>query len=420
MLGLILRWDYKSNNSGLTKMYPELGDREPVDVGPNLAGRNTAYGYYDESINGLKLGQVTPRFRELIAKATGVDVSDYDGAIVNLYDEDTFIGNHSDLEESATARKYPVVAVNIGGSGNFTAGTTPADSVKLKPGAGYLFGLNGVNRTIPHSTLSNKQDGFLPEITTQLDGRIYPAGSYRITITMRRVMPLTPGMPNAPKLLTTTGTEVNEFTPSTVGGPVVVVTRELRNQLGRLWIVAENNNTEIVTIDGEQFAIIDLSKPKKGYTTFYGGSVEPNVLLKKTGKPIVVPGYEDIKLMVETDKTVIELSTGLSITTKGKSFDAIEKELKQKFEDSEGTEKSVRTLIKEARKLKANNPGVNIVSLTNQRVETANLQENAATLINQQNIDAVNTNPTNVSVTDQIVNQLNQQPEDESQCSVGE
>jgi hypothetical protein len=213
---------------------------------------------------------------------------------------------------------------------------------------------------------------------------------------------------------------VNESTQSTINDPVVVVTRELRNQLGRFGSVAENNNTEIVTIDGEQFAIIDLSKPKKGYTTFYGSSVEPNVLLKKTGKPIVVPGYEDIKLMVETDKTVIELSTGLSITTKGKSFDSIEKELKEKFDSFEGTEKSVRTFIKEARKLKANNPGVNIVSLTNQRVETANLQENAATLINQQNIDAVNTNPTNVSVTDQIVNQLNQQPEDESQCSVGE
>jgi len=214
MIGLGLRWDYKSNNSGITKLYPELGDRQAVNVGTNLAGKNTSYGYYTKSINGLDLGEITPRFRQLMSKATGIDISGYDGAIINLYDEDTHIGNHSDLDESVTAKNYPVVAVNIGGSGNFTAGTTSKDSIKLKPGAGYLFGLNGVNRTIPHSTLANKQDGFLPEITTQLDGRTYPAGSYRITITMRRVMPLTQEMPSVPTILNTE-TNVAESAPIT-------------------------------------------------------------------------------------------------------------------------------------------------------------------------------------------------------------
>jgi len=201
MIGLGLRWDYKSNNSGPTKLYPELGDRNSVNVGPNLAGKVTSYGYYDKSINGLNLEKITPRFRELITKATGVDISNYDGAIINLYDENTFIGNHADLEESISAKEYPVVAVNIGGSGNFTAGNLPKDGINLKPGAGYLFGIDGVNRTIPHSTLANKQDGFLPEITTKLDGKVYEPGSYRVTITMRRVMPLEPGMPSKPNIV---------------------------------------------------------------------------------------------------------------------------------------------------------------------------------------------------------------------------
>jgi hypothetical protein len=215
-------------------------------------------------------------------------------------------------------------------------------------------------------------------------------------------------------------TGVNESTQSTIDGPVVVVNRELRNQLGRLQKTSQDENVEIVTIDGEQFAIIDESKPKKSYTTFYSASIEPNVLFKRTGKPMVIPGYEDIKLMIDSKKVVSELSTGRSVGATANSFNAIEKELKEKFDSFEGTERSVRNVIKEYRKIKANNPGVNIVSLTKQRVETTALQENANMLINQQNVDAVNTNPTNVSVTNQLVNQLNQQPEEDSQCSIGE
>lgn len=216
----------------------------------------------------------------------------------------------------------------------------------------------------------------------------------------------------------TTGT--NESTQSTVDGPVVVVTREIRNQLGRLQKTPQDEDIEIVTIDGEQFAIIDESKPKKSYTTFYSTTIEPNVLFKRTGKPMVIPGYEDIKLMIDSKKVVIELSTGRSVGATANSFNAIEKELKEKFDSLEGTEKSVRDVIKGYSKTKANNPGVNIVSLTGQKVKPAELRENADILINQQNVDAVNTTPTNVSVTDKLVNQLNQQSEDESQCSVGE
>jgi alkylated DNA repair dioxygenase AlkB len=203
MIGLGLRWDYNSNNFGPTKMYPELGDRQPLTIGPNLAGRVTSYGYWNLSINGQPLGPISDRLKKLVTKATGIDVSDYDGAIINIYDEGTLIGNHSDLEESKSAEKYPVVAVNIGGSGNFTVGTNYKDNIKLKPGAGYLFGFNGENRKIPHSTLINKQDGFLPEITTKLDGKTYKEGSYRVTITMRRVMPLQPGMPIEPAIVST-------------------------------------------------------------------------------------------------------------------------------------------------------------------------------------------------------------------------
>ena len=192
MIGLGLRWDYKSNNPNLN----------PVNVGNNLAGRNTSYAYYNLSINGKPLGKITQRFIELMNKSTGIDISNYDGAIINLYTNESFIGNHSDLEESATAEKYPVVVANIGGSGNIILGTDKNQiKVDLKSGASYLFGFKGKNRKIPHSTYASDVKGFLPSITISQEGKTFNTGSYRVSITMRRVMPLELGMPSEPIII---------------------------------------------------------------------------------------------------------------------------------------------------------------------------------------------------------------------------
>lgn len=190
MIGLGLRWDYKSNNPNKPAIYIE-------DV-INPANK-TKYGYYNTSINGEDLAQITPRFRELIQKATGVDMTNYDGAIINLYDNDSFISSHNDVDESNSAINYPVVGINLGGNGNFSIESKEDPiQLKLKAGTAYVFGVNGVNRKVFHRTFPGKQDSFLPELTTKLDNKTYPAGSYRVTITMRRVMPLTEGMTESP------------------------------------------------------------------------------------------------------------------------------------------------------------------------------------------------------------------------------
>jgi len=218
MIGLGLRWDYKSNNTNLT----------PVNVGKNLAGGNTSYAYYDLSINGKPLGQITPRFIELMNKSTGIDISNYDGAIINLYSNGTFIGNHSDLEESATAERYPVVVANIGGSGNIILGTGKDQTkVDLKPGAGYLFGVDGKNRKIQHSTYASEVKGFLPSISIAQEGKTFNEGDYRVSITMRRVMPLETGMPTEPSVIsskkaTTTTTSIK---------PTIDLSREWKGDL---------------------------------------------------------------------------------------------------------------------------------------------------------------------------------------------
>lgn len=189
MLGLNLRWDYKNNNPTLT----------PVPI-ESIAG-NELYGYYQVSINGKPLGQFTNRLRQLIEKATGINVKDYDAAIINIYTPDTFINNHPDKSESKTAINYPVVALNIGGNGNFRIGSNIKENLyELKDGAGYSFGFKGKNRTEFHSTTAADINGFLPEITLKHEGITLKESKYRISITVRRAMALEQKMPVEPLL----------------------------------------------------------------------------------------------------------------------------------------------------------------------------------------------------------------------------
>tara|TARA_R100000655_G_scaffold2992_2_gene11229 strand:- start:2955 stop:19061 length:16107 start_codon:yes stop_codon:yes gene_type:complete len=195
MIGLGLRWDYKDNNP----------NKEPIDLGTildrGMDGTRSKFGYFDKSINGEPLEPVNDRLKELMTKATGVDASDYDGAIINLYSENHFIHSHQDVSEASDTIGYPVLVVNIGGSGNFSIERVGKGVTELNAGDGYVFGIKGKNRKVWHRTAPNKVDGFLPEITTEIDGKTYPKGSYRISITMRRVKPIKDtGLPSMPKM----------------------------------------------------------------------------------------------------------------------------------------------------------------------------------------------------------------------------
>jgi alkylated DNA repair dioxygenase AlkB len=217
MIGLGLRWDYKSNNVGRAAI------NIPDVINP---GNKTKYGYYNVSINDQPLGQITPRFKELMQKATGVDMTNYDGAIINLYENDSFISSHNDVDESKSAIQYPVIGINIGGKGNFSIERIPgAGELSLEAGTGYVFGVDGVNREVWHRTFPTKQDTFLPELTTRIDGKTYPAGSYRVTITMRRVEPLLPEMPIVPAI------NAEQLPVETVAAGSTVIISEFYNDL---------------------------------------------------------------------------------------------------------------------------------------------------------------------------------------------
>lgn len=215
MFGIGLRWDYVDNN-----LVNGQEVNNPINIDNPLAKEEHKYKYYKKSINGKPLLQLSdmPRMVELIGKATGIDISDYDAAIVNIYDADGFISNHADLQEDSSAIKYPVVAVNIGGNGTFVLQdekTKENIAVQLQAGTGYSFGVDGKNRKAYHRTFPSIDNnnrviqGILPTIevnanSTNSPAKIFKEGEYRITITMRRANKLTASMPESPKILQNT------------------------------------------------------------------------------------------------------------------------------------------------------------------------------------------------------------------------
>ena len=123
----------------------------------------------------------------------------------------------------------------------------------------------------------------------------------------------------------------------------------------------EKGEYEVALVNGVQTFISLQFMPetiKKGYTIFYSDYLGQG-LIKRAGKKIVVPGFEDIDLMLDQeDKSVIELSTGLGIRTTSSKQTEIIKELEEIFKT-----KNVREVIERNKKINANQPNVTISKL---------------------------------------------------------
>lgn len=124
----------------------------------------------------------------------------------------------------------------------------------------------------------------------------------------------------------------------------------------------EKGEYEVALVNGVQTFISLQKMPetiKKGYTVFYSDYLKGQGLIKRAGKKIVVPGFEDINLMLDQkDKSIIELSTGLEINTKSSKQTEIIKELEEIFRT-----KNVREVIEKSKKINANQPNVTISKL---------------------------------------------------------
>jgi hypothetical protein len=88
-------------------------------------------------------------------------------------------------------------------------------------------------------------------------------------------------------------------------------------------------------------------KIKKGFSKFY--SKISYGFSERYGKKVVIPGFEDIELMMEQDTNdVYEMSTGLIITTKSSTQKAKKAELEELFKT-----KDVRAILASTDKLGA-------------------------------------------------------------------
>ena len=108
---------------------------------------------------------------------------------------------------------------------------------------------------------------------------------------------------------------------------------------------------EVLFINGVEEFINLTQMPatiKRGYNVFFSNYAIS--LAKRVGKEITVPGFEDIKLMIEQNTgAIFELTTGLGITTESKSRASKITELEKLFK-----EKDIRAVIARSQKIAAN------------------------------------------------------------------
>jgi hypothetical protein len=117
---------------------------------------------------------------------------------------------------------------------------------------------------------------------------------------------------------------------------------------------------EVLLINGVEEFINLTQMPatvKKGYNVFFSNYAIS--LAKRVGKKITVPGFEDIKLVIDQNTgAIFELSTGLAIPTESRSQANKIIELKKLFK-----QKDIRSVIAKSKKIDANQENAVITPL---------------------------------------------------------
>lgn len=207
-------WQWKGNNTKTAT--GKVLKVQPAQVDYKANGKLTPVKspyFYDSKYND---GTLVPNIKELdflkrhIEKTLGKDMSNYDVALCNIYTKGTDLFRHTDIDESDTAKGYPVVVYVLGnqhkvriddngGKRSMGAMVNPK-TLDLKNGDIYTFGMDGKGRfeAVHDVVKTEKTDDSFPPITLP-DGTI--TSKYTITFTFRRAADLEPGMPSTPAKL---------------------------------------------------------------------------------------------------------------------------------------------------------------------------------------------------------------------------
>ena len=246
---------YKENNSATANdmfMYGLRWTRKSKAIKPlinhsyangglatNDAKANDGYVYDTVDQNGkllAPLSDLQPIINEL-ENTLGIDMSNYDAVIGNIYLPGQNIATHRDTTESLSARNYPVVVYTIGNNsgisiyenitnpGKASFASDVKKTINTKNGSVYTFGMDGKGRfEVAHDTPKGiKRNVEFPPITLP-NGKIIT--NYTITLTFRRAADLTSDIPNEPAKVN----QVKEQTKPVEQKPVVEVLDSLMKQ----------------------------------------------------------------------------------------------------------------------------------------------------------------------------------------------
>lgn len=209
MFSFGLRWTRKSKafKPLINSSYANKG----LPTNSPLAKDGYVYDTVDQNNRPLApISDLNPII-EQIEKSLGLDMSNYDTVLGNIYLPGQRITTHRDTTESLSARNYPVIVYTLGNDsginiyesskpGGVSFASDKSKSIKTKNGSIYTFGLGGKGRfELAHDTPEGiKRDKKFPPITLS-DGRVVE--NYTITLTFRRSADLTEGMDTSPKSL---------------------------------------------------------------------------------------------------------------------------------------------------------------------------------------------------------------------------
>ena len=214
MFSFGLRWTRKS------KAKKPIVNRSFANGGKATTDALAKDGYVYDTLdqNGKPLAPISDLqpIIEHIQNSLGIDMSNYDAVLGNIYLPGQSISTHRDTTESESARNYPVIVYTIGNTsginihesskpGAISFASDPVKAIPTKDGTIYTFGLDGKGRfEVAHDTPRNmKRDVEQPPITLP-NGDVIT--NYTITLTFRRAADLTQGMVKSPTKISTTQT----------------------------------------------------------------------------------------------------------------------------------------------------------------------------------------------------------------------
>lgn len=169
------------------------------------------YFYYTKDQNGEELPKIPIELLKLVGDRCGVDMSDYDALLINIYPPKRLLNTHIDHTEDISTLGYPIVSVSLGENGIFSYSHRPykaeeytsdmrnlKDKVDLILSSGDIVTFGGESRLIQHRVVVPEtiEESWLPKIKLGPDAKPKTLKKYRINLTFRRANKIEKELPD--------------------------------------------------------------------------------------------------------------------------------------------------------------------------------------------------------------------------------